>query len=205
MSTFTKDALLQEVERYGWSIGDYTYGVPYIHWPEGAKLRIGKYCSIAQKVEIFLGGNHRTDWVSTFPFPYIDPQAAPHDGHPSSRGDVVIGNDVWIANSVIIVSGVTVGNGACLAAGSVVGRDIPAYCVAGGNPARPLRQRFSDRHIARLEAVAWWDWPTERIRRHHPLLMSGDVEAFLAAAERETGQPPAPAPSRFGRWLRGGA
>lgn len=96
---------------------------------------------------------------------------------------VVIGHDVWIGHGAIVLPGVTIGNGAIVGAGSVVTKDVDAYTIVVGNPARPLRPRFEDPETAaRLEALAWWEWPHERLARMLPLFQ-GDTGAFLEAAE----------------------
>lgn len=103
------------------SIGDYTYGQPEIlHSGEGATLTIGKYCSIAEKVKIFLEGNHRPDWVSTYPVTILWNRNTKIDGHPSTKGNISIGHDVWIGHSATIPSGLKIGNGAVVVTGSVV-------------------------------------------------------------------------------------
>ena len=109
--------------RHGFSIGEYSYGRPKVRFPEsGRKLTIGRYCSIADKVEILLGGNHRTDWVTTYPFAAMRglwPTAPDADYH-ASGGDVTIGHDVWLGSGVLILSGVAIGHGAVVAARAVV-------------------------------------------------------------------------------------
>lgn len=130
-------------------------------WMEG-RLRIGRYCSIAP-CEIFLGGNHRTEWVSQYPF-------ATRLGLPgaeretSSRGDVMIGNDVWLGHGCTIMSGVEIGHGAVIAARAVVTKAVRPYAIAAGNPAREIRRRFNDTTVDRLLELGWWDWPEHRIR-----------------------------------------
>ncbi|WP_414713410.1 CatB-related O-acetyltransferase [Sphingomonas sp.] len=166
-----------------YEIGRGTYGRPRIlSYPNDAKLKIGAYCSIAADVRIFLGGEHHPEWVTTYPFGALWREHA-HPDQPKSRGDVVIGNDVWIGREAMIMSGVTIGDGAVVAARALVAKDVPPYAVVGGNPAKPIRMRFSDEVITRLLALRWWDWPDERIRRAAPLLQSPDIEAFLNAAE----------------------
>jgi len=149
-------------------IGEYTYGHPTIlHWGEDATLKIGKFCSIAENVKIFLGGNHRADWVTTYPFSAFTayfPEAAGIIGHPATRGDVVIGNDVWIGYGASVLSGITIGNGAIVGAGAMVTKNIGPYEIWAGNPAVFIRKRFSDATIIRLEQEKWWDAPIEEIR-----------------------------------------
>ncbi len=164
------------------SVGQHTYGSPMVRWwGESANLSIGKYCSIADDVEIFLGGNHRTDWVSTYPFPVFRqwPEARKITGHPGTRGDVKIGNDVWLGAGCVILSGVAIGNGAVIGCRSVVTRNVPDYAIVAGNPATIIRMRFSPEQIDRLVESAWWNWPPCRIRKSLALLLSPDLENFL--------------------------
>lgn len=178
----TRDAL----GPFGFKIGEFSYGVPTVWWwHELATLAIGKFCSFAGGVEILLGGNHRMDWVSTYPFAKISdwPEAAGIPGHPTTNGDVIIGNDVWVGYKATILSGVTVSDGAVIAAHALVTGDVPAYAIVGGNPSRTIRTRFSDDIVDRLLKVRWWDWDVERIRRHIPLLMQPDILKFLDACD----------------------
>lgn len=167
-------------------IGKHTYGEPRVlRWPgqEHSSLTIGSHTSIAHDVTIFLGGEHRTDWVTTYPFREI---LFPDDAIPTigkTKGSVHIGHDVWIGHGASILSGVSVGDGAIVGAMSVVARDVPPYAIVVGNPARIVRQRFPEPVIERLLRVRWWDWTDERLREHLPLLLSDDVERFLRAAE----------------------
>jgi chloramphenicol O-acetyltransferase type B len=190
MVAFTRDVMRERYGKLGqfpmWSIGEFSYGVPVIVGGGGAgNLTIGRYCSIAAQTTIFLGGDHRTDWVTTYPFSAFSPSARRIRGHPSSRGDVVIGNDVWLARASTILSGVTIGDGAVVAAQAVVVRDVPPYAIVGGNPARVLRIRFAEEHVARLLKLRWWDWPPERLERHFPLMLSDRIGDFLDAAEAD--------------------
>lgn len=169
-----------------YQIGQGSYGADdlRIHsWGEGATLSIGAYCSIAERVQIFLGGEHRTDWVTTYPFSFLWPSAKAIPGHPRTKGDVVIGNDVWIATGAIILSGVTIGDGAVIGAGSVVAKDVPPYAIVAGNPARLVKERFDQDTVKRLRATKWWEWEKERIEKALPLLLSRQVERFLSAVE----------------------
>ncbi len=179
---FTKDHLISP----NYSIGDYTYGIPKIAFnnPE-TKLEIGKFCSISSGVQIFLGGNHRTDWISTYPFSAVGGEFEAFSsipGHPASKGDVVIGNDVWIARDVTILSGIRIGNGAVLGTGAVVAKDVGPYEIWGGNPAKLIRKRFDDETIEKLEKIKWWSWSLEKIKKDIPALMKapdGNMNKWL--------------------------
>lgn len=169
-----------------YQVGEWTYGDPAIHsWNEDAKLRIGKYCSIAVEVEILLGGEHNIRRVTTYPFSEVFAEARGIPGHPISKGDVTIGNDVWIGRGALILSGVTIGNGAVIGANSVVSRDVSPYSVVAGNPARHVKWRFEPHVIEQLERTAWWNWPHERVVEALPLLLSEDIEAFLSHSGRK--------------------
>ncbi|GJE37903.1 acetyltransferase-like isoleucine patch superfamily enzyme [Methylobacterium persicinum] len=181
----TRLHLAKLTKRYGFSIGRYSYGRPKVRFPEsGRTLTIGRYCSIADRVEILLGGDHRLDWASTYPFAamrgHFPDAQAPEDYH-ASRGDVVIGHDVWLGSGCMILSGVTVGHGAVVAARAVVTRDVPPYAVVAGNPARVVRRRFPPEVADALVAAAWWDLPQDEVSRLVPLLQSGEIDALLAA------------------------
>lgn len=179
----TRDILQEKALKQGWDIGDFTYGNPdVLDWGEGAKLRIGKYCSIAGGVRIFLGGDHRTDWVTTYPFNFFEVDYKYIKGHPHTKGDVVIGNDVWLAQKCVIMSGVTIGDGACVAAHTVVTKNVPPYGIVAGNPGRLVKTRFDDRTVQDLLQIKWWDWDHERVRKHIPLLLSDDTDNFIIQA-----------------------
>lgn len=182
-SLYTKDLLVGSK----FSIGDYTYGRPLVlEYGEDTTLTIGRYCSLAANIKIFLGGNHRTDWLTTFPFsdwPDVFPTSDGITGHPATKGDVVIGNDVWIGHSCIILSGVNIGDGAVLAAGSVLSKSIGPYEIWAGNPARFIRKRFSDVVIQQLLAIKWWEMSKEKILPLIPHLMSDNFEKFSQAIQ----------------------
>ena len=168
------------------SIGRFTYGVNNLsikQWGEGASLNIGCFCSIATNVTIFLGGNHRVDWITTFPFGHIfQEELGGHciEGHPCSNGDVHIGNDVWIGSGATILSGVTIGDGAVLAANANVASDVLPFTIVGGNPAKIIKMRFSDEIISLLLNLRWWDLPLDDIRAIGPILCSPPSEKLLA-------------------------
>jgi len=165
----------------GYEVGEYTYGAPMVVFPDG-KLKIGKFCSISWNVTIYLGGNHRTDWIALYPFAGREhdrwPDVEGVDSYLTGKGDVTIGNDVWIGSDVIILSGITVGDGAAIGAGSVVTADVEPYSIVAGNPAKLIKKRFSDDQIERLLEIRWWDWPVERVRQNVALLCSGDVDGL---------------------------
>jgi len=179
-SFFTKNT--PEFSQY--DIGDYTYGKPNIlSWDKGTFLKIGRYCSIAEGVVILLGGEHHSDWVTTYPFNAIF--QLPENQHHSppiphkSKGDIIIGNDVWIGYQSLILSGVNIGNGAIVGARSVVTKDVPAYSIVGGNPAKHIKWRFEQNIIATLQQIAWWDWNDEKVLEALPFLLSSDIQVFL--------------------------
>lgn len=182
-------------------VGDYTYyhaseaspdfekNVLY-HYPFlGDRLIIGRFCAIAQRVTFIMNGaHHRMDGVSTYPFHIFGngwERVMPPLADLPIRGDTVIGNDVWLGYDVLIMPGVHIGDGAIVGSRSVVTKDVPPYCIVGGNPAGELKKRFTDQQIEWLQQIAWWDWPREVITRHLPVIVSGDVETLLTIAQKE--------------------
>lgn len=166
-------------------IGRGTYGNPQIvSWGDGTTLTIGAFCSFAAGVKIILGGGHRTDWVTTYPFPVFWSKARAITGQHVSKGPVVIGNDVWVGTDAIILSGVTIHDGAVIGARAVVAKDVPPYGVVVGNPARLVRTRFEEDVILRLMKIQWWNWDDSRIEELMPLMLQTDIHAFLNAAEK---------------------
>lgn len=190
---YTQDKIkpiLEDLERlYGYipniEVGSYTYGLPIIKWwGEKTKLKIGKFCSIARDVTIFLGGEHQTSNITTYPFLYYPfewegLEKIKEISIRVSKGDINIGNDVWIGANVTILSGVSIGDGAVIGACSVVSKDIPPYSIAVGNPIKIIKQRFSAQEIDILLKTKWWDWPKDRINRMIPKLLSGDIDGFI--------------------------
>lgn len=149
------------------------------------KLIIGKFCAIATNVQFIMNGaNHKLDGISTYPFPIFGQGweiAMDKLMSLPSRGDTVIGNDVWIGYESVIMPGVSIGDGAIIAGKSVVVSDVPAYTVFGGNPARKIKQRFSDSEIETLLKLRWWDWEIEKITRNIPIIMEGNIQALMNA------------------------
>lgn len=161
-------------------IGEGTYGgLRVFDWKQGTKLKIGSYSSFAFDVKALLGGEHHTEWVSTYPFSKLWPEAEDVVGHPVSRGDISIGSDVWVGAEAMILSGVTIGHGAVIGSRALVTKDIPPYAIAGGVSAKVLGFRFSPGTIAELLETAWWDWPREKIVRAIPFILSGEISTFI--------------------------
>lgn len=160
-------------------VGEHTYGLQrecFIAYHPDDQVRIGKYCSIGDGAR-FVFGEHRTDRVTTFPLRAICFNHPPH-ADALSKGDIVIGHDVWIGVRAMILSGVKIGNGAIVAAGAVVAKDVPPYSIVGGIPAKVIRMRLSETQIAALEKIQWWDWPIEKIKANLEWFY-GDVAAFI--------------------------
>lgn len=179
----TKTGLRERYPQY--DVGRWTYGDPRVlSWGEGATLKVGAFCSIADGVKVFLGGEHRMDWATTFPFNVLWDSAKHIPGHPKTKGDVVIGNDVWLGAESVILSGVTIGDGAVVGARAVVSRDVKPYAVVAGNPAMFVRKRFDDHSVARLVELKWWDFDDATIEKLLPLMLNENIGAFLDEAER---------------------
>ncbi len=160
-----------------------TRNVLYAYGPE--RLIIGRYCAIATGTEFMMSSaNHPMVGVGTFPFSMFAGAwgDATRDIELPSRGDTVIGNNVWFGKDAIVMPGVHIGDGAIIGARAVVASDVPPYAVVAGNPARTIRLRFSEREIEDLLEIAWWNWPVEAVTAHALTIMTGDVEALRAAA-----------------------
>lgn len=179
-------------------IGDYTMYNDFVHDPRqfeknnvlyhypinGDTLRIGKFCSIACGAKfLFASANHTQTSVSTYPFPIFFEEWDLDIGDVTlawdHKGDIVIGNDVWIGYEAVVMAGVTIGDGAIIGARAVVTKDVPPYTIVGGVPARKIRRRFSDNVIARLLELKWWDWPAEQIQRNIKNIQAGRLDLLL--------------------------
>lgn len=169
-------------------VGDYSYYDDTEHAEEfetrnvlyhfgTEKLIIGKFCALATDVKFIMNGaNHRRDGASTYPFPIFGEDWGEHMNlalDVPSPGDTVVGDDVWIGRGAIIMPGVNIGSGSIIATGSVVTKDVPPYSVVGGNPAKLIKQRFSDTEIEQLLNAAWWDWPIDHITQNIETIMTG--------------------------------
>jgi virginiamycin A acetyltransferase len=153
---------------------------PYLFPGAEERLRIGRFCQIADGVRfVTSGANHATRSLTTYPFPIFDPEDIA--GFRPDTRDTVIGHDCWFGQGAVICPGARIGSGVIVGAGAVVRGTIPDYAVVIGNPGRVLRLRFEPDEIGRLLSLAWWDWPADRIARARPALMAGDVAALARA------------------------
>ena len=154
------------------------------HYPiNGDCLVIGKFCSIACGAKfIFNCANHTLRSLSTYTFPlFFEEWDLPKSEVASAwdnKGDIIIGNDVWIGYDAVIMAGVTIGDGAIIGTRAVVTKDVAPYSIVGGVPAHEIRKRFAPEVIERLKELKWWDWPEEKIRKAIPAIQAGDVEAL---------------------------
>lgn len=163
-----------------YKIGCNNYGVPSIKNPHvDATLSIGSYCSIAPNVKIYMGGMHRTDWISTYPFPAFFTHVSHIENWAPTKGNVVIGSDVWLCANSVILSGITIGHGAVVANSAVVTKDVAPYEIVGGNPAKHIRWRFDEVTRDALLKSGWWDWPENEVLKIAPLLCSENLTAFF--------------------------
>lgn len=155
-----------------------TYGNPEVRG-DISDVHIGKYCSIAQGVIFDCGMHHNMKFATTFPFNAIYPEAKHLQGHPVSRGDINIGNDVWIGEGALVFGGVRIHNGAVIGARAVVTKDVMPYSVVVGSPAREVKRRFDWETIEKLQLLKWWDWNDTHIKENLLLLMSENVKELL--------------------------
>ncbi|MBA3329252.1 MAG: CatB-related O-acetyltransferase [Solirubrobacterales bacterium] len=165
-------------------MGRESYAAPRVMKYKGdtGRVIIGNFASIAPDAEFYVGGLHRTEWVSQYGLrAMLDLPGAYEDGFPYGRGDINVGHDTWVTNRTTVLSGVTIGDGAVVGTGAVVTKDVPAYGIVAGNPGRLVGQRFSDEQIAGLGRIAWWDWPLETIKERIEDLTSPDIDAFIAS------------------------
>ncbi len=177
------------------TVGEYTMYNDFVHDPREFeknnvlyhypvnhdRLRIGKFCSIACGAKfLFNSANHTLGSLSTYPFPIFfeewDLRAADIAEAWDNKGDIVVGNDVWIGYEAVILAGVTIGDGAIIGARAVVTKDVPPYTIVGGVPAKPIRKRFSEETIAALMALRWWDWNREWIAENIQAIQHGQLD-----------------------------
>ena len=178
-------------------IGDYTYFDDSRHGPDKfeeynvlynynfskVKLIIGKFCAIAAETKFIMTGDHKLDAISTYPFPiFKNGWEHVYDVNELPvKGDLIIGNDVWLGYDSLIKNGVTIGDGAIVAARAVVVKNVPPYAIVAGNPAKVVKMRFDDNIIKRLLRIAWWNWNIDKINKHLNLICSLDVDKLEQA------------------------
>jgi acetyltransferase-like isoleucine patch superfamily enzyme len=187
----TDEAVFRRLQRTGKVVvGVGTYGIPTVHeFPhDPTRLIVGKYSALGGTY--LLGGQHAADHVSSYPLRInLGLEGAGQDGNPVPRGDIHVGSDVWTGYGSWILGGVTIGHGAIVATGAVVTKDVPAYAIVGGVPARIIRYRNTEQQRAALLDISWWDWPVERIREAVPLLAAPDIDAFIEYARDKQAAP----------------
>lgn len=174
---FTKDVV---PKKYRSHIGNYTYGKPTIKdFGDTGSLSIGNYCSIAKGTILILGGAHRTDWITTYPFPkyrkYFAQTSIKSEDYVPNDAKITIGNDVWIGTGVTILPGVTIGDGAIIGANSLVTKDVADFAIVGGNPADVIRFRFNKHDQEKLKRIQWWNWDVKNINKAIDILCSEDI------------------------------
>jgi len=182
----TKDNLIALIDKgLLIEVGSHSYGVPIIKkWDNLTKLKIGDYCSIADNVVIFLGGEHRMDWISTYSFTTFYEEAKEFAGFKGTKGDIIIGNDVWIGSGVTIMSGVTIGDGAVIGAKTVVAKDVKPYSIIVGNPAKEIKKRFTDEQIEKLLQIKWWDWEDSKIKQNMKYICNTNVQKLWEISKK---------------------
>lgn len=176
-------------------VGDYTMYNDFVNDPVGFeknntlyhypinhdRLIIGKFCSIACGAKfLFNSANHTLSSLSNYPFPLFFEEWGLEKGDVTAswdnKGDIVIGNDVWIGYEAVIMAGVTIGDGAIIGTRAVVTKDVPPYTIAGGLPAKAIRKRYSEETIAALLELKWWDWPEDQIARNIHAIQTGNLK-----------------------------
>jgi len=175
-------------------VGDYTYyddfenvenferNIKYLFDFIGDKLIIGKFCMIASDVKFIMNGaNHLNKSISTYPFAIFGNgwQNAMEGKHYPKKGDLVIGNDVWIGYNATIMAGINIGDGAIIAANATVTKDVAPYTIVGGNPAKEIRKRFSEEKIKKLLEIKWWDWEIEKITKNISYLTDENIDDII--------------------------
>lgn len=156
-----------------------------ISWSDEYKIHVGKYCSIGRDCNFFLHANHRTDWITTSSQLWgpVTPEIAEMHmkmGHPACKGDIIIGNDVWIGAKSTIMSGVKIGDGAIIGSTATVTKDVPPYAIVVGNPAKVVKYRFTENKIESLTKIAWWNWSEDKIKKEAMNLWSDNIDEFIS-------------------------
>ena len=185
-------------------VGDYSYYAGYYHGnsfedcvmyldvddnhvaeEKMDRLIIGKFCSIASGAKFMMGGTqgHNYNWISSYPLDFLDDN---YDGYANippkahmNKGDTIIGNDVWIGTEALIMPGITIADGAVIGARSVVTKNVGAYEIWAGNPAKFIKKRFAEDKITKLLEVRWWDWNLEKLKDNLDLLRSPNIDGLV--------------------------
>ena len=158
--------------------------VNIITWSDQYKVHLGKYNSIGRDCNFFLHANHRADWVTTTSqlLGPVTPEIADmhmNMGHPTCKGDIHVGNDVWIGATSTIMSGITIGDGAIIGAGSMVTKDVPPFAIVAGNPSKIVKYRFTEEQIEKLLQISWWDWEEDKIKDNAMSMWSSNIDDFI--------------------------
>ena len=158
--------------------------VNIISWSDQFHIHLGKYNSIGRDCNFFLHANHRVDWITTSSQLWgpVTPEVADMHmsmGHPTCKGDIIIGNDVWIGAKSTIMSGVNIGNGAVIGSNSTITKDVPPYAIVVGNPGKIVKYRFSEKQIESLLKISWWAWTDDRIKTEAMNMWSNSVDEFI--------------------------
>jgi acetyltransferase-like isoleucine patch superfamily enzyme len=197
-----KNSILQQKPKLTIPFGRHSYGpqpvllgrMPWLA-QKARGSKVGNFCSLSDEVAFSFLGKHNYRWVSTYPFyDFFDvwgfEDKVWHKGVPDIERiepkPIVIENDVWIASNVVIKENVKIHNGAVVAMGSLVTKDVPAYALVGGNPARVIKYRFTPEQIQELEEIAWWNWSDKEIKRVLPLLLSEDIDGLIEYSRNQS-------------------
>jgi len=166
------------------TIDAYTYGDFDLHWWGENSVHIGKFCSIGGNAKLYLGGNHKINNVTSYPFSNahgLDASEIGVDGllTNTSKGNIIVGSDVWFGDNCVIMSGVTIGHGAVIANSAIVTKDVPPYAIVGGNPAKIIKYRFSEEIIKDLLEIQWWNWSFDKLNSMKPYIYNTDINQFI--------------------------
>jgi virginiamycin A acetyltransferase len=181
---FLNDFLKDQVKQGHTIIGKWSYGNPAIYRWDSSKLKIGNFCSFGPEVKIYIGGNHRSDWITTSPLPIDEfssffTNAADVKNFTKEKKSLEIGSDVWVGGHSIILSGLKIGHGCVIGAGSVVRESLDPYSIAIGNPAKTIKKRFNEQVIEKLLQYPWWELDDRKINILAPFLLSENFDLFF--------------------------
>lgn len=165
------------------TIGKYTYGDFELHWFGQDKVNVGNFCSIGGNNKLYIGGNHKTHFVTSFPFGQVGllPNDIGYDGLSTntSKGPIEIGSDVWFGDNCVVMSGVKIGHGAVIANSSVVTKDVLPYQIVGGVPSKHIKMRFEKEYVDMLLRIKWWDWSDDKILENKHYLYNPNIKDFV--------------------------